>query len=887
MPSSRFPFRKGAPDPQYDTELSFHIDKLTEENIAAGMTPGEARRRAVLEFGGSEQIKEELRDVHRVPILETTLKNFQWAFRFLRKSPSFSIVVILTLALGIGANSAVFSAIDAILLRPLPFPESDQLMRLAEYNTKKHTSQPFLAPVRLEDWNRMNSTFQAIAGYYTENTSETSGALPERLTQAMVTPRFLEALGISPALGRDFNSAEEHFGGPDAALISDRYWRRRFGGDPGAIGKRIVLGGRWSYVIIGVLPASFHFPDGDVDLWTVVPPDAPYAQDREYTWYRVVGRVKPGVTLAQARANLDTVQVQLGKQYPQTDADLNVEVQSLKETIVGDARESLWLLFGSVTLLLLIACTNVVALLLARGTQRQHEISVRFSLGAPRIALIWQLLTETFVLALAGASLGLFVAGAASRTFRALASDLPRVEEIHLDWRIVLYSLVWSIVATLLSGVLPAIRGSRQAISAAVAHGSRTQVSSHAPLQRLLVGIQVALAIALLSGAGLLLRSFQALGRVSPGFDPSHIVMFHISGSYGETVDWRALTQRVDREIEEVRALPGVEAAAASATLPGVPTSYPTELRFVEGEQDPQHKMAAESRFVTPGYFATMKIPLLSGEVCREPQFKAVPSKDSPTGQLLRPTSMNVLVNRSFADTYLNGSAVLGRHLQILDNTFMKPDETGEISGVVGNAREEGMQRPPSPTVYWCVGAPGGPDAVFLVRTLTDPMSLAKALRERIHSIEPARSVFGISPLQDHIDDAFAEDRLRTVLLSLFAFTAVALACVGLYGTLSYSVSTRQREIGLRLALGALRVDIVKKFLLQGLGITVLGCIAGLLLAAAGTHFIASMLFGVTPSDATTFISVFAAVLLVAATASLVPAMRASRVDPMQALREE
>src|SRR6266403_2265561 len=571
-------FRKRALEAQLSSEVRFHIDELTDANIAAGMSPMEARRRAVLEFGGGEQIKEELRDVHRVPVIESAIANLKSAFRFIRKSPSFSMTVILTLALGIGANSAVFSAIDAILLRPLPFPNGDQLMELRQYNPKTNSPRTRLAPVRLEDWNRMNSTFQAITGYYTEDDSETSGPLPEKVTQAFVTPRFLQVWGISPALGRDFTSDEEHFGGPNAVLISDRFWRRRFGGDPNALGKKVRVNGA-SYSIVGVMPESILFPERDVDLWTPVPADAPIAQGREWTWYLAIGRLKPGVTLEQARANLAMVQKQLGVAFPKTDADLNVGIEPLKEMTVGGVRRSLWILYGSVSLLLLIACTNIVALLLARAAQRQHEISVRFSLGASRMALVTQLLTEAFVLAFIGAALGLFVAGGASSVFRSLAGSLPRVEEIRLDGRIVLYSLACSVVATILCGLLPAIRGTRRNISGSLAQANRTQVSGRNPLQWTLVGVQVALAVTLLAGAGLLLRSFQALGRVSPGFEASQVLTFHISASYGETVDWKGLTQRIDRTLDELRSVPGVEAAGASATLPGVPSQYQTELR--------------------------------------------------------------------------------------------------------------------------------------------------------------------------------------------------------------------------------------------------------------------------------------------------------------------
>ncbi len=787
----KFFLPKRASGAQLDSELRFHIDELIEANIARRMPPEEARRRAMLEFGGQEQVKEEVRDVYRVRIMDSAVANVKSAMRFLRKSPSFSATIILTLALGIGANSAVFSAIDAILLRPLPFPEGDQLMRLEQFRRKVKNPMGRLAPVRLDDWNRMNSTFQAITGYYTEDASESSGMLPEKVTAAFVAPRFLQVWGVAPELGRDFRPEEEHWGGPSAVLISDQFWRRRSGGDPSALGQKLRLGDL-SLTIVGVMPSSFLFPDRDVDLWVPVMLGGPFSENRYLTWYLTIGRLKRGVTLGQARANLATVQEQLGKAYPNTDGDLGVSMEPLKETTVGGARKSLWMLFGSVSLLLLIACTNIVTLLLARATQREHEISVRFSLGGPRAAIVVQLLTETFVLALGGAGLGLIVAGAAARVFRTLARDLPRVGEIRLDARVVWYSLLCSVVVTILCGLFPAIRGTRRNLSSALAQTSRSQVSGRHPLQWLLVGVQVTLAVTLLSGAGLLLRSFQALGRVSPGFDPSHVLTFHITGSYAETASPEKLAQRIDGTIDTVRHLPGVEAAATSSELPGLAREYETELKFSEGEVNPERKILAENRFISEGYFAAMKIPLLEGEDCR----------------------------RGF-------------------------------------------------------------------RTQAKPMAMAEILRRKVHEIEPGRSLFAVKPLEEHLDEAFGENRLRTYLLSFFAATALSLACVGLYGTLNYSVMVRRREVGLRLALGALREQIVKQFLLQGLRVTLLGCLAGWGLASAFARVLSGMLFGVSPTDAATLSAVIFLVLAVAGAASLVPAIRAAHVEPMQVLHEE
>jgi len=785
--------------------------------------------------------------------------NIRFALRSLTKTPAFTVTVVLTLALGIGANSAVFSAIDAVLLRPLPFPDADRLMRLGQ--KRPQTSQTFVAPVRLMDWGRLNSSFQAISGYYAEDASEISGELPEKVKRAFAAPRFLEVLGVSPALGRGFRQEEEHFGGPNAVLISDRFWRRRFDARPGVLGQRLRFGQN-SYEIIGVMPASFRFPDRDVDLWFTSPMDAPFAQARQLTWFTVVGRLKPGVTISQARENMSAVQSDLGRQFPQTDRELSVNIQPLKEVAVGGIGASLWILFGSVSLLLLIACTNIAALLLARATYREQEISVRYSLGATRRSVIAQLLAETAVLALSGALLGLFVAAGASAVFRALAKSLPRLEEIGLDWRIVLYTLVSAVAVTLLCGLIPAIQATRRSLTSSLAHGGRALVSSKNPVQWLLVGVQVALAVTLLSGAGLLLRSFRELGRVSPGFEPRHVLTLHISTSWAEAGP--ASKAWADRVQEVLSAVPGVESVATSESLPGVPSGFQAELRVAEGRAETDPKILSDIHFVSNGYFATTQIPLLSGELCRD----AGPRQ--------------MLVNRSFANTYFNGSEAIGRHL-VPPGPAAQPVE---IRGIVGDAREQGLSKTPGPVVYACGDAPQ-PGTFFLLRTHGDPAAMGETIRRKIHEIEPARAVFDITPLEEHLSDAFAENRLRTVLLSSFAITAVSLACVGLYGTLSYIVNTRRREVGLRLALGALRGQIVKKFLGQGLAIAMLAALAGLALSLVFTRVLAGMLYGVSPTDPFTLTAVIGLTLAVAAVASLIPAIRAALVEPMKVLRED
>jgi putative ABC transport system permease protein len=858
-------FHREDPETAFDREIAFHVETLAQDLIAQGIAPAEARRQALIEFGGREQVKQTVREVHMSALAESVAANLRAAVRFLRKSPTFSLAVILTLALGIGANSAVFSAIDTIILKPLPFPNGDQLVAIYQHDSKGRDANHFVAPVRLEDWNRMNSTFQAISGYYTDDLSEISGPLPEKVTEALLAPRFLQVMGVSPMLGRDFTWQEEHWGGPDAVLISYRFWQRRFHADPAAIGKKLHVGSFY-YTIVGVMPASFDFPNRDVDLWAPSPPDAPYAVRRDATWFTVIGRLKPGTTLQQAKADLATVQSQLGKQFPKPDAELNVETQPLKEVIVGSVRNSLWLLYGSVTLLLLIACSNIAALLLARTAEREHEISIRFSLGASRSGIVAQLLTEVLALAMIGSLVGLTVAAFAAQGFHRLAATLPRAEEIALNWRVALYSLAAALVTTLLCGALPAIRGTRRGLARSLAQGSRTQASTRRPLQSALVAVQVTLAVTLLVGAGLLLRSFQQLARVYPGFDPSHVLTLQIGGSWGETSDMNAVLRRIDRTLDGLRSLPGVEAASTAGMLPGVPSLYQLEFK-IDGHVDPSHKILADSRYVSFGYFDSVKIPLLAGQDC-----------------LNGSSAGDVLVNRSFVNLYLNNAAVMGRHLGAVAYSDFQP--SGQIRGIVADAREEGLNTQPVPTVYSCFSAPN-PFPNYLVRTHGDPMQMADAVRRRVHELEPSRSVYAFMPLEEHLSEASSENRLRTMLLAMFAATAVSLACIGLYGTLSYLGRLRQREIGVRLALGALRSQIVAHFLLQGLRLALIGCAAGLALGLGLSRFLRGMLYGVSPLDPATYASVVLLILVVAALASLAPAMRVAWVEPTRILRED
>ena len=845
-------------------EISFHIAERTDQLRAEGLSEQEARRRARLQFGSVAAQAERTRDMDIALWAEALLRSVRYAVRTLGRAPGFTATAVLTLALGIGANSAVFSALDAVVLRPLPFPESDRLMRLREIRGR--TTETGIAPVRLEDWKRLNATFQHISGYYTEDISETSGDLPEKVTQATVARDFVEVWRVAPALGRGFTGAEHRFGGPPAVLISDRYWRRRLGADPNVLARTVRIEAL-SIPIVGVMPASFLFPDRNVDLWRPILVDADYAQSRRGTLFQGIGRLKPGVTLEQARGNLAAVQAQLGEQFPETDANIGVEIVPLKDATLGDIGSSLWLLFGAVSVLLLITCTNIAALLLSRATQRQQEVSIRLSLGATRATVAGQALTEAMILALAGASLGLLIATGATAVLRSFGADLPRLDEIVLDRRILLYTLASSVTVALLCGVVPATRAARYGLSGALGDVGRAQVSTRNSLQWLLVGTQVALSVTLLAGAGLLVRSFHELSCVNPGFEPSRVLTFRMTGSWAEMANMDRLVQRFDRSMEELQALPGVDAVATSFILPGVRIENESTFELVEARSERERGMVAQTRSVSPTYFETMQIPLLDGEYCR----RQVPG-----------TARDIVVNETFASRYLSErSSLAGLHLRRDAGAPL----VHRIVGVVGNARERGLHHLPGPVVYWC--ATWSPMPHFLVRTSGEPLAVAQAVRLKMKELDPLRSVYNISPLEEKIDDAFQEDRLRAALLVLFAVTALLLASVGLYGTLSYVVSLRRREIGLRLALGAQRPDIIRQFLIQGLRVAGLACVCGLVFSIAFSRVLSSMLYGVSASDPITLSGVTAIVLIVAAIASLVPAIRGARLDPMRVLRDE
>ena len=791
-------------------------------------------------------------------------RNVGYALRVLARTRGLTLTVILTLALGIGASSAVFTVVNAILLEPLPFPDAHRLVSVRQ--TRARAAVANVGPVRLEEWNERNSTFEALTGYTTQNAADTTADIPESIRTAGVSRRMMEVWGIEPILGRGFVAADHEPGTAPVALIAESLWERRFNRDPDVLGKTITSGDQTAE-IVGVMPASFAFPDPEVEVWgaTIY---FDFVLNRFNAWYTSFGRLRPGVTVEQAQADLRRIQAQLAEQFPDTDRDLGVDVVALKASTVGSVRGSLWLLFGAVSVLLLIACTNIAALLLARAAERQPQFAVRLTLGASKASLVRQMLTETAILAGVGAGLGLLVAAGVTLGFRALAPNFPRLDEVTLSGTTLAFTAALVLAATFLCGLAPAIQNARETHARTILEAGRSQVSRRHSLHWTFVGVQVALSVALLAGAGLLIRSFQELSRVDTGFDPTNVLTFRITGSYAESFASRV--QNVERMLEELAALPGVEGTAASSPVPGVLDDGSgfqfgaTEWELVDGG-DPDVRRIAEQRTVSPSYFATMAIPMLAGETCRRQPSDGI---------------QELVVNQAFVSRYLSGRSPVG----LLVRT--PGGRPSRIVGVAGNARDFGLDREPVPTTYNCATAVAYPPLALLVRTTNDPMTMVNTVRQRMAEIAPERSMYGVMPLEQRIGIEYSADRLRTGVISLFAGAALLLVSLGMYGTLSYVVSLRRREIGLRVAFGAAQSAITSHFLFRAMRVVGVACLAGLALAFALSRGLSSMLYGVSPNDPATLTGVIVIVLIVAAAAALVPALRAARVDPMRALRE-
>jgi predicted permease len=807
-----------------------------------------------------------------------TMKQWKYALRALLRRPAFSVGVLALLAVGIAVNTALFSVVETVVWKPLPYPDADRLVALNEASPAKDQKVSLIAPARLEDWNRLNRTFTAIAGAYTENVTDTSGSEPVRLSGLRVSPRYFQVFGTPAMVGRTFTADEEIAGGPHAALISYGLWAGRYGQDPRITSRRLIIGGQ-GFSIAGVMPRSFaarsatanSYGAGAVDVWIPAQTVAFLMGIRNARFYRGVGRVRPGVTMERAHADLASVQRALGEQFPATDKDWSVMVKPLKEARLGDSAKPLFLLFGAVGLLLLITVSNVASLLLAQLHGRERELAIRASIGATRAQVVASVMREIVLLAAGGALAGWAAAYGSLPLLYRLFDDMPRIGELRMDWGAALFAIGATSLAAVVFGLLPALRATGAAHGGSLLRAGRGVAGRRQWMQRALVAGQIAVTMVLLAGAGLLARSFYNLSHVDLGFDPSHTLVFHVGAAWDED---RARIGRMQQNlIGELARLLGIQAAGMTNFLPaeGATLRYQVLLEGASTIEN-QGTMPIGERTVSPGYLKALRAPLMAGSWCPDP---ALPDRNTPARNM---------VNRRFVEVYAHGHNVVGRHLRWAEYPDAPPEE---IVGVIGDMKEDAVNQSAYPYVYACAVAGGWPDPDYVVRTAGDPLAFIPAIRQVVHNADPSRAIFGLQTIEDALAVDLQRPRSNARLLGLFAISAMLLAAVGLYGLMTQLVNARRREIGIRIAMGADPARVVRSMLGGAGQLVAAGILAGCALILAVRPVVHSLLFGIGPLDG---LSIAAAVVLLAAVsvlAAFLPARRAAAIDPIETLRSE
>jgi putative ABC transport system permease protein len=855
-----------------EEEVRFHLEREIEENIARGMSPEEARYAALRRFGGVERVKEESRDERGIRFLDEMRQDLHYGARMLVKQPGFTLIAVLTLALGIGANTAIFSVVNAVLLCPLPYQTPDQLVVLWETHpqTMLRNERSNVSPANFIDWRDQSRVFEQVAALDGQRGFNlTTGGEPERIQGARVTASLFSLLGVRPCLGRSFLPEEDQAGQSRVILLSHGLWQRRFGSDPGVIGKTLSLN-LSSFTVVGVMPREFNFPE-EVEFWTPMAFNADELKTRDFHYLNVIARLKPGVTLRQAQAEMTTLARRLEQQYPASNAKRSVQIASLHEHLVGNVKLALLVLLGAVGFVLLIACANVANLLLARVATRQREIAIRLALGATRLRLVRQLLTESVLLALLGGAFGLLMASwGVHLLIRLSPSNLPRLTEVSIDGRVLGLTLTLSILTGLIFGLLPALQAARFSLNETLKESGRGAEGARQHRARsMLVIAEVALSLVLLLGAGLMIRSFMQLNRVNPGFKPDHLLTVRLSptiSKFRNEDEGIAFYQQV---IERVGALPGVVSVGA-VTHPPM-SNINLHLDFaVEGRPAAAtgEKTSAEARAISPGYFETMGIPLLKGR-----DFTLHDHKQS---------ARVAIINETMARQYWPNEDPMGKRL-----TMESEDAPRQIIGVVGDVRHWGLDQGARAEMYWPLFQNPLVFMTLMVRTTSDPASLAAPVRREVSGIDKDQPVYSLKPMGQLVSDSVAQQRLNLLLLTIFAGVALALAAIGIYGVMAYAVTQRTREIGVRIALGAQASDVLKLVIGQGIMQTLVGLAVGLVASFALTRLMKNLLFGVSATDPRTF--VFTTLLLagVALVACYLPARRATKVDPLLTLRRE
>jgi predicted permease len=873
-------FRRNYWERERSREIESYLEIETAENVVRGMPTDEARYAARRKLGNVTQLREEIYGMNSIGFLETLWQDVRFALRMLRKSPGFTAIAIITLALGIGANTAIFSVVYAVLLKPLPYVHPNQLVSVFEAAPKKGIPVDAFSYPNFVECRDHNRVFSQMAGYNAHDLTLTGAGEPTTVHTIVVTPEIFSLLGARPLVGRGFYPEDGKRGAAPVVILSENLWRSRFGANRNLIGHSISLDMR-SFTVVGIMPASFRFPldEASGDVWIPVVQDPLWSGFMSLPagarWLITVGRLKPGVSIGQAQANMDTISARLAREFPAGDSRWTIRVQTLQEETVGDVRSALLVLLGAVGLVLLIACANIANLLLARATSRAREIALRIALGAGRKRIIRQLFTESVLLGLLGGFAGILLAyWGVHGIISFLPPGLPRAQTIHVDGWVLAFALVTSVAASFIFGLAPALFAALSSVQASLSQGAARSGESGAGrrMRNLLAAAEIALAMVLLVAAGLLIRSFIALTSVDPGFNARHLVTAEISlpqFQYSKPAQWVAFSKDL---LERIHAQPGLKDSAIGIPLPIADNFGSLPFNIVGNPPlPPGISLTAQWESVSAGYFRVMETPLLRGRVFN--------SQDSPMAPRV------VIISEALARRYFPNQDPLGRQLKF---TFLKQNTfPRKIVGVVGDVHDVALNKAPGPMMYVPYAQAPVWGAVLVVRSSLSTASVAAAIRHETHQIDKDLPVTNIESLPEALSASVAQPRFRMLLLGLFGVIALVLAAVGIFGVISYSVSRRTHEIGIRMALGATPASVLRLILAESGKLVLLGLAVGVPAALGLTRFLSTLLFAVRPADPLTFAGVAFLLAIVGLAASYFPARRAMRVDPMEALRYE
>ena len=870
-------FRRNAVEQELSSELRFHIERQVQENVSAGMTPQEARRTAMRDFGGVEKFKEECRDTRRANYVENLLQDIRYGLRMLRKSPSFTFFAVGVLALGIAANSAIFSIADDVLLRPLPYRDANRLVMVWEDSSAFGFPKDTPAPGNFADWRARNQVFEDMAALsYSGYFNLTGSGTPEALEGRSVTANLFSVLGVSPALGRDFRPEDDVPGAFSVAILSHGLWLRRFGGDPNIVGKDILLNHE-KCTIIGVIKRGLPFPDRETELWVPIRFTKEDLANHGSHYLQVVARLKTGVLLKAANADLSVIAKQLEKEHPESNAKVGAFAVSLREEVAGDVRPAILMLVGAVCFVLLIACANVANLVLSRATGRRRELAMRLALGATRVRIIQQMLTESILLAVFAGAAGLLLSVWCTKFLATLIPDgIAPMTGTGVDGRVLLFTLAVSLATGILFGIIPASRVSQFRLAHSLQQGGgRGGVGAGGhKLRNALVICEVALAIVLLAGAALLIRSLQNLYHLDPGFRADHVLVMRTSLPFPKYEDFARRTSFYDQVLAKVERLPGVVAAGYTTWVPLTNWGGATGIT-IEGKPEPApgNLLIPNIRIISKDYMRTLRMKLIEGRLLE---------RSDAAGTL--PVA---LINQTMAKNYWAGENPIGKRFK--RGAYKENSPWITVVGIVGDVHQAGLDRPARAEMYLPYQQLDfGYDPEYLaVRTSGDPMALAEIVRQQIWSVDKEQPVAGVMPLEDLVDENLASRKMQASLLGGFAGLALLLVTLGIYAVLSFAVSQRTQEIGVRVALGAQPGDVLRMIFSQGFRLFLIGAAIGLVAAFALSRAMEHLLYGVSAYDPVSFAGVTILLAAVALLACYIPARRATRVDPLVALRYE